>query len=124
MTRSLAGKRILVIEDEYFIAFDLKRALLHADAIVVGPAGDPDKGITLAAEGIDAAVLDINLEGASSYPIADRLAEQAVPYVFLTGYDGWAIPAAYRHAPRVAKPFAVPAVIAAVERLVGGSEPA
>ena len=119
-TGRLAGKTILVVEDEYFIASDLKRALEKEDATVVGPAGNIGKGLSLLGEEpIDAAILDVNLEGTTSYPIADRLGEQSVPYVFLTGYDGWALPDAYRDAPRVAKPFSMRAVLACVEQLVG-----
>lgn len=119
---SLTGKRILVVEDEYFIASDLKRALTEAQAVVIGPVADADKGLSLAAgEPLDAAVLDVNLEHTTSYAIADRLAEQAVPFMFLTGYDGWALPEPYRTAPRVAKPFPMTKVLLAVERLVSGT---
>ncbi|WP_326522733.1 response regulator [Sphingomonas sp.] len=117
----LSGKRVLVIEDEYFIASDLKRALTAADAIVVGPAGDLAKGVALAAEGaLDAAVLDVNLAGDRSYPIADRLSEAGVPFLFLTGYDDWALPDAYRAVPRVTKPLPVQNVIAEIAKLIDG----
>lgn len=120
MNASLAGKRILVVEDEYFVASDLKRAFLAAEAVVVGPVGDLGRGLALTAgEPLDAAVLDVNLEGETSYAIADALAEQEVPYMFLTGYDGWALPERYRAAPRVAKPFPIQTVLSCVGRLVG-----
>ena len=118
MEQALAGKRILVVEDEYYIASDLKRALLRAGAVPVGPTGDLPDALLLADGPVDAALLDVNLEGAESYPVADLLAERSVPFVFLTGYDGWALPSAYRDAPRVAKPFGVHQVISALERLV------
>lgn len=111
----LAGKRILVVEDEYFIASDLARALRREEAEVVGPVGDLDEGLALLrGQAIDAAVLDVDLEGTNSYPIADRLAERAVPYIVLTGYDEWALPDAYRDVPRIGKPFAADAVVARV----------
>ena len=120
MADSLAGKRILVVENEYFIASDLARALRTADAVVIGPVGDLGRGLALLAiERPDAAILDVNLEGETSFPLADRLAERAVPYLFLTGYDGWALPGGYRAAPRVAKPFPMEAVLACVGHLVG-----
>jgi DNA-binding response OmpR family regulator len=125
MSGTLAGKRILVIEDEYFIASDMKRALEAENADVIGPVGDLGQGMALLAGGIpDAAVLDINLGGAYSYPIADILAANAVPYMFLTGYDDWMLPDAYRAVPHVAKPFAIHAVLATIEKLVGAREPA
>lgn len=115
----LSGKRILVIEDEYYIASDLKIALQKADAIVVGPVGDLGRGLALLDDDrLDAAVLDVNLEGAASYPIADRLTDRQVPYLFVTGYDDWALPDSYRQVPRITKPFTMPTVLAAIEQLV------
>jgi len=115
----LKGKRILVVEDEYFIASDLKQALVQYGATVIGPVGDLNKGLSLLdCEPLDAAVLDINLEGSASYPIADLLVENAVPYLFLTGYDGWSLPEKYQANPRMGKPFTVSAVISAIEQLL------
>jgi CheY-like chemotaxis protein len=120
MTARLAGRRILVIEDEYFVASDLKRALLAEGAHVVGPTADAARGLALAKDdGIDAAILDVNLEGVDSYPIADALAQRGVPYLFVTGYDGWAMPEKYRDAPRLGKPFNDHAVADEVVRLTG-----
>ncbi|MEH3048410.1 response regulator [Sphingomonas adhaesiva] len=120
----MTGKRILIVEDEYFIASDLKRALGDQDAVVLGPVGSLDAGLAAvaAAEPIDLAVLDVNLDGAESYPIADRLAELGVPFMFVTGYDDWAMPRAYRDTPRLAKPFPPGAVVRAIERLVAAPE--
>ncbi|HKY81619.1 MAG TPA: response regulator [Sphingobium sp.] len=120
MEQKLAGKRILVVEDEYFIASDLTRALATEGAIVVGPVGDVARGLRLAENSLDAAILDVNLEGTMSYPIAERLAEESVPYMFLTGYDDWSLPAAYKESPRLAKPFSTPYLIDAVAALCAG----
>ena len=120
MAGDLQGKRILVIEDEYFIAADLKRALAEQGAIVIGPAGDLQQGVALVNnEQIDAAVLDVNLEGAKSYPIAEQLARQSVPYLLLTGYDCWSLPEDYKTVPRLPKPFQMNAVLEAVSGLLG-----
>lgn len=121
MSNGLAGKHVLVIEDEYFIAADLKRALAAAGAEVVGPSGDLAAGLALLdARPIDVAVLDVNLEGDFSYAIADALTARDVPFLFVTGYDGWALPEAYRDAPRIAKPFLLHAVVERVAELVEG----
>ncbi len=105
MTEGLTGKRILIVEDEYFIAADLKRALAEAGVIVVGPAGTLASAQALVDDDIDLALLDVNLDGEHSYPLANRLHERAVPFAFLTGYDQWALPPAYRDVPRLDKPF-------------------
>ena len=105
MTEGLTGKRVLIVEDEYFIAADLKRALAEAGAIVVGPAGTLASAQALVDDDIDLALLDVNLDGEHSYPLANRLHERAVPFAFLTGYDQWALPPAYRDVPRLDKPF-------------------
>lgn len=111
----LADKHILVVEDEYFIARDLERALRDADAIVIGPVATLEQGLALAeSQPLDAAVLDVNLSGARAFAIADRLSERAVPWTFLTGYDEWALPARYRSASIVAKPFHADRVIRAI----------
>ncbi len=118
MTGSLAGKRVLIVEDEYLIAHDLKRALNALDAEVVGPVANMSAAFALAGDTtLDAAVLDINLCGAMSYPVADRLVQGGIPHVFVTGYDDWAMPEGYRATPRVSKPFATGAVTDWVERL-------
>ena len=57
------------------------------------------------AEAIDVAVLDVNLNGEMSYPIADALAARGVPLVFVTGYDKGRILDGYRVFPVLQKPF-------------------
>ncbi|MBB4153873.1 CheY-like chemotaxis protein [Sphingomonas jinjuensis] len=123
MAQPLAGKTILVAEDDYFQAADLKRALIEAGATVVGPVADVDGAMALVAAGrLDAAVLDVNLSSTLSYPLADRLAADAIPYVFLTGYDVWALPEAYRSVPRLSKPCLMDSVVVMVGRLMTGAE--
>ena len=123
MPGRLAGKQILVVEDEYFIASDLRRALAAEEALVIGPVSILAAGLDLAErEGIAAALLDVNLEGDSSLAIADRIAARGVPFVFVTGYDDWALPDAYRHVPRISKPFAVPTVLAALDQLLASED--
>lgn len=119
MTGSLAGKRILVVEDEFFIAADLMRAIEEADGVVVGPVEDLTAGVAVAAEeAIDAVLLDINLGGSLSYPIADVLLERNIAFVFLTGYEQGVLPDGYAHVPRVAKPFPITAILAALDEMV------
>ena len=86
---AMAGCRVLVVEDEYFIADDLAKALERHGAEVLGPM--PRLGDAMACvEGPrppDLAVLDISLNGENTYPVAAALRRRGIPFVFVTGYD-------------------------------------
>ena len=105
--QTLAGRHILVVEDDYFIANDLVATLEAAGATVVGPAASVSVALNLIeqADRIDGAVLDINLQGEMAYPVAKALLERAVPFVFATGYNRQSIPACYAHVPVYEKPL-------------------
>jgi CheY-like chemotaxis protein len=113
---SLTGRRVLIVEDEYFLADDIARALAQLGAEVLGPVATREEALDLLSTGerIDLAVLDINLEGESVFPVADTLIEQGVPFLFATGYDQTAIPAQYQQVPRWEKPFAPEALAQAL----------
>lgn len=113
----LHGKRILVVEDEYFIASDLKRTLKKEGATLIGPVGVLSQALMLIEEPMDAALLDVNLSEELSFPLADRLKDRDIPFMFLTGYDDWALPEKYRQTVRLVKPFAPQSVVAMVEQL-------
>jgi len=116
---ALANRRVLVVEDEYFIADDITRALQALGAHVVGPAPDRERALDLLEKGrVDLAVLDINLSGEMVYPIADLLVGRGVPVVFATGYDRAALPARFADAPRWDKPFDPGALARALPALV------
>lgn len=112
----LEGRRVLVVEDEYFIADDLAHAIEEAGAEVVGPASTGEAAFALLdGPPIDLAVLDINLSGDVNFTVADELARRKVPFVFATGYDAEMIP--QRHANRIRwqKPFQVDELVRALE---------
>jgi CheY-like chemotaxis protein len=102
----LAGRRLLVVEDEYFLAEDMTKALSARGAEVLGPVGNVDAALALIREAgrIDGAVLDINLRGEMAYPVADLLLARGIPFVFVTGYDQEAIPPPYAAVRRCEKP--------------------
>lgn len=85
----LTGRRVLVIEDEYFLADDIMRALTALGARVVGPYGDLDEARAVVDRdvAIDAAIVDINLRNEMVFPLARVLRSRKVPLVFTTGYD-------------------------------------
>ncbi|CAL8480620.1 response regulator [Caballeronia sp. S22] len=104
----LDGRRILVVEDDYLVALALSTVLEEAGAHVVGPVASAEEAVALLEEGrerVDAAVLDVDLNGETSYPVADALASRDIRFVFATGYGIDAVAEGYRHYPRCQKPF-------------------
>ena len=116
----LAGRRLLVVEDEYLIAREVAQALRRAGAAVIGPVPTVDAALdAVSSAGTpDAALLDINLRGEAVYPVADALAERGVPVVFATGYDARSIPDRYAALPRCDKPIETRAVIRALRNAI------
>lgn len=100
------GRRVLLVEDEYFIADDMARTLRASGAQIVGPVASVGGALDLIeeTERLDAAILDLNLQGEMAFPIADALLARNVPFIFATGYDQSSIPAAYTHVTRCEKP--------------------
>jgi CheY-like chemotaxis protein len=106
MTSPLSGRRVLVVEDETMVAWLLEDMLADLGCTVVGPAARVNQALAmLDAEAIDAAVLDVNLNGQKSYPVADALAARGVPFVFSTGYNKDSLPNSYQSFPVLQKPF-------------------
>jgi CheY-like chemotaxis protein len=102
----LAGRCVLLVEDEYLIAEEMHARFLEAGAEVLGPVGRLDQALALAtgAARIDAAVLDVRLHDELVYPVADALRARGAPFVFATGYEKAAIPARFANIPHLEKP--------------------
>lgn len=104
---TLAGARILLVEDDHLVGLSIASALEAFGCAVSGPAVDADAGLALAlSEPLDAALLDVNLGGeATSAPVADALRTRGVPYVFCTGYSDAGLPEGHAGSPTLQKPF-------------------
>lgn len=120
-TSSLAGVRVLVVEDELFIALELESILTAAGCRVVGPAAGLEQAVSLVAqERPQAALLDADLAGRSTAPVAEALAAQGTPFAVVTGYATVRSDSALlRDAPRVAKPFTAAGIVQALADLLG-----
>jgi len=106
MTGALSGRRVLLVEDEMLVAWLLQDMLADLGCAVVGPAARVNQALAIiAAEQVDLAVLDINLNGQTSYAIADALTARGVPFVFSTGYAKDRLAEDYRAFPVLQKPF-------------------
>jgi CheY-like chemotaxis protein len=106
---SLAGRRVLVVEDDFVVAQDLLEELLRCGAQVMGPVATVAEALELLQSGPSPymAILDIKLRDELVYPVADALRAQGVPFLFTTGYDVWAIPQAYADVMLIEKPVAL-----------------
>src|SRR6476469_874546 len=87
--KPLSGRRVLVVEDEYFLADDIVQILKEMGARIVGPVGEIEEATKLVNGdiAIDAAVVDVNLRSELAFPLARILRARKVPFVFTTGYD-------------------------------------
>jgi general stress protein YciG/CheY-like chemotaxis protein len=102
----LAGKRVLVAEDEFLIADEIVSTLERLGARIIGPFPTVQAALQiLDHEVIDGAVLDINLRDERVDRLADRLSAMKVPYVFITGYSRSSIPLRYAAIPLFEKPL-------------------
>ena len=119
-TGPLRGKRILVLEDDFYLATDEKALLEQAGATVVGPFGSSCAAQDVLDAGpLDGALVDINLGAGPSFDFARLLSGLGVPFLFVTGYDEASIPHELASAPRLEKPIRERELLAAVSRLTG-----
>ena len=122
--RAAEGRHVLVVEDEMTIVTMIENALSEMGAEIVGPCARLDAALRLANEAqIDAAVLDINIRGGNSYPVADALSARSIPFVFCSGYGDWTFEERYRDRPRLTKPYAMQALKVSVLGLLGAAYP-
>lgn len=103
---SLSGWRVLVVEDEMMVSMLLEDMLADFGCTLVGPATRMEPALRLVENAeFDVAILDVNLNGDETYPIADALAARAIPFVFSSGYGAGRLHEEYRSIPSLQKPF-------------------
>jgi CheY-like chemotaxis protein len=101
----LAAKRVLVVEDEFLVGLTLCEDLAALAAQVTGPVASLGEALQLVQQQqFDAALIDVNLRGEMSFPLADELVARNVPFMFVTGYGDDTIPQRFRQVLRIAKP--------------------
>ncbi len=99
--------RVLVVEDEALLSMLVEDALTDLGCVVIGPFMRLQVALEAARAGsdIDLAILDVNVAGERSFPLAELLLEQGVPVVFTTGYDDAGLEERWRVLPVLRKPF-------------------
>ncbi len=108
----LAGTKILVVEDEYYLAFELKALIEGAGGHVAGPFAEAADAIAHLEGGRpDCGVVDVNLANGISFEAADALAAHSIPFLFLTGYDAAVLPDRFQSVDRIEKPADLGAVL-------------
>lgn len=111
MVHQLAGKRILIVEDEQMIADVLKIEITDEGGEVIGPVATVAAALdAIANADLDAVTLDIKLSSERTYSVADVLAARDIPFVFLTGYGADDVPPRQANAIRLEKPT-TPAIV-------------
>jgi len=105
MTSLLAGLRVLVVEDEMLVLMILEDMLADLGCESVTAAATVAQALALVeTDTFDVAMLDMNLGGDRSYPVADALAARGVPFAFATGYGGHTLDG-YGERSMLKKPF-------------------
>jgi CheY-like chemotaxis protein len=105
-SNDLAGRRVLVIEDESMVMMLLQDMLEDIGCVVVGSASRLQEAIEKARTlAFDVAILDVNLDGERTFPIAEVLAERGVRFAFATGYGVASMPPGFNGRPVLQKPF-------------------
>jgi two-component sensor histidine kinase/DNA-binding response OmpR family regulator len=102
----LSGNRVLLVEDEALVAMVMRDMLTEFGFAVVGPFSRATDATAAATdERVDAAVLDINLDGEMVYSLAELLSARGIPFVFVTGYGSESIDGRFAHIPVLQKPI-------------------
>jgi DNA-binding response OmpR family regulator len=116
----LAGKSVLIVEDEFLLGElleDMARDL--GCAAFLRAANVPGALKIIETSDFDAAIIDMNLDGTSSKPIAEALLSKGVPFIISTGYDPVSIGQGWANIPVLQKPFQAAQLEAAVQSALG-----
>jgi CheY-like chemotaxis protein len=111
--------RILIVDDDPMTSLLLSDLLVELGYEVLGPLHSVSAALALLDScQPDAAIIDVSLGDQDSYPVADRLVRENVPFIFATGFGGEAIPKRFEDARVLAKPFGSEAVRTAIAGLL------
>ena len=120
----LSGRRVLVVEDEMLILMTIEDMLADLGCKCVIAAATVDKALDLVdAQTFDVAMLDVNLNGNNSFPVANTLAARGIPFLFSTGYSDHNLREGYPDRPVLRKPFHHNELVAILRRLLLADRP-
>jgi two-component SAPR family response regulator len=119
MMHGLAGKRILIVEDEIIVALDLANKITAEGAKAVGAVSTVNAALDVIANTeLDGVILDIKLREEMAFPVADVLAVRHIPFVFMTALDAGDIPSRHANIRRVQKPAGTEVICRALEATI------
>ncbi len=85
--KELAGRKVLVVEDEMLVAIDYCQCLAQAGAEIMGPFPLVSQALKCVdTSQVDVAVLDYALIDETSDPLQSALERRHIPFVIITGY--------------------------------------
>jgi CheY-like chemotaxis protein len=109
-------KRILIVEDDYIIGYDMQSILEEVGLAIIGPVGQPCAAVDLIGRDTpDAAIVDGNLGGEFATGVAACLRARDIPFIFVSGYERDNLPQEFADVPLIRKPFEAEALVAAVK---------
>jgi|SRR3982751_4225788 CheY-like chemotaxis protein len=122
MAPNLSGWRILVMEDDGLLAMHLSDILDDLGHTVIGPSRTVQDALAIIErESVDIALLDVNLgNGETSYPVAEQLDRQGIPFAFLTGYGETGVRKTFQNRPVVPKPVSEAHLVETLRQLRNG----
>lgn len=120
---NLTGRRVLIAEDEPLLAFEMVDELKELGVEPIGPAPSVEEALKSinGPESMDAALINVHLRGKLSFELADALIERRVPFLFVTGNDGF-VREHYPSVPIHPKPADIPALVEALQMLLNQAE--
>lgn len=104
-------RSVLVVEDNVGVALEIRDTLGSRGHRIIGPVTTIEAAFEQIAAGRpDIVILDVDLGGRNSAPVAEKLTEQGIPFLVLTGFDEQGLDERFRRGPYLAKPFALKAL--------------
>jgi len=118
----LAGRRVLIVEDEAMISALIEMIIGEAGCAIVGPVATLERALdVIEHERFDAALLDVRVHDRDVYAVADALSARGIPMIFISGFAQPQLPARYRDRPYIAKPFTPDTVLMRLDEVIAGT---
>lgn len=117
------ARRVLIVEDDVMIRMLIEDMLGDLGFAVAAEASKVHEALAAVnSTAIDVAILDVNLSGETTGPVAEALAARGTPFVFATGYGEHGLPDQFRDRPLLKKPFQIESLRRMLETALAGAK--